>query len=197
MPDKLTISTYKGPEVIPFIASLAHLRIHVFKDYPYLYEGDFEYEQKYLNTYVQCQESIMVIVQADNHVVGASSAIPLHFETTAFQQPFLDQNIALDTVFYFGESVLLPEYRGQGVYRHFFQQREAAAIDYGASLTAFAAIERAIDDPRKPKDYLPLDNVWHKFGYQKNPALCAYLAWPEVGESIATQKPLIFWLKKL
>lgn len=200
MENNLKILRLKGDDIIPFIPELAKLRIDIFKNYPYLYEGDLEYEYKYLNTYVKCKESIIVFIfdqKKQNKVVGASSAIPLEFETIEFQQPFIDNNINIKDVFYFGESVLLPEYRGQHIYKQFFAEREKAAREYGCKITAFAAIDRPPNDPRKPIDYVSLDEVWEHFGYKKQSHLCAYFEWKEMGESIPTFKPLIFWIKKL
>ncbi len=197
MNHKFKIVRLKGSEIIPFIPELAKLRINIFKAYPYLYDGNLDYEATYLNTYVTCPESIIVLVFDQDKVVGASSAIPLQFETIEFQQPFLDQHLNLKDIFYFGESVLQPDYRGCGIYKHFFTEREAAAKEYGSKITAFAAIERADDDVRKPKNYVPLDQVWKRFGYQKHSELCAHIKWKEIGEQSETSKPLIFWLKQL
>jgi|SRR3990167_595489 len=193
----LKILCLKGQDILPFIPELAKLRIEIFKSYPYLYEGDLTYEYHYLNTYVKCSESILVIVFDHEHVVGASSAIPLEFETIEFQKPFLENNIDIKDVFYFGESILKAKYRGRGIYRHFFTEREAAAKEYGSKLVAFAAIERSANDTKKPKDYVSLDAVWRHFGYEKYPKLCMYYEWKEIGDTLQTPKPLVFWLKKL
>lgn len=197
MSKDIKIIRLKGQEIIPYIPELAALRISIFKAYPYLYDGNLEYENIYLHTYVKCQESIIVLAFDHDKVVGASSAIPLEYETIEFKKPFLENHINVHDVFYFGESVLQPPYRGQNIYRHFFSQREEAARAYGSKLVAFAAVERASDDARKPTDYVPLDNVWKHFGYAKHPELCTYFKWKEIGEERETFKPLIFWLKTL
>jgi len=193
----LKILRLRNPEIQPFIPELAKLRINIFKEYPYLYDGHLEYEYKYLNTYVKCPHSIVVLVFDHEQVVGASTAIPLEFETIEFQKPFLDHQIPIADIFYFGESILKPEYRGQNIYRRFFEEREAAAREYGCKQVAFAAIERPENDARKPKNYVPLDKVWKHFGYEKHPELRTYFEWKEVGEQHETSKPLVFWMKNL
>jgi GNAT superfamily N-acetyltransferase len=197
MNKELKIVRLKGSEIIPYVSDLAKLRIEIFKTYPYLYLGDLEQEAAYLQTYVKCSESVMVLVLDENKVVGASTAIPLEYETAEIQKPFLDHNIKIQEVFYLGESVLRPTYRGRNIYRHFFHERESAAREYGAKTTTFAAIERALDDPRRPQNYVPLDNIWEHFGYKKNPELVAYFEWQEIDEAVRSPKPLIFWLKAL
>ncbi|KTD19339.1 hypothetical protein [Legionella israelensis] len=69
MSKPLQIIRLKGKDILPYISDLATLRIKVFKEYPYLYEGDVHYEQNYLQTYVTCPESIMVLV-LDQKQVG-------------------------------------------------------------------------------------------------------------------------------
>ncbi|MES2218426.1 MAG: GNAT family N-acetyltransferase [Pseudomonadota bacterium] len=193
----LQIQRLKGEAIVPYIMDLAKLRIEIFKSYPYLYVGNLEYEKKYLQTYVSCPESVMVLVTDNNQVVGASTAIPLQFEGEATKKPFIESDMSLDKIFYLGESVLLPAYRGRNIYKHFFQEREAAAKEYGSEITTFCAVERPADDTRRPVDFKPLDASWTHFGYTKHPELCAYYEWREIGEPTISAKPLIFWIKHL
>ncbi len=197
MTQHFQIKRFKGKEILPFISDLAKLRIEVFKEYPYLYVGNMEYETEYLNTYTSCPESVMALVYINNKVVGVSTAIPLEFETAECKQPLIEHAKDIKKIFYLGESVLLPQYRGHNIYRHFFHERETAAQEYGSKITAFCAVERDPHDPRRPKEYMPLDNVWRHFGYEKHPELCAYYEWKEIGEKTESKKPLIFWLKNL
>lgn len=196
MTEALTVLRVKGQEILPYIPDLAKLRIEIFKDYPYLYEGDLTYEMHYLQTYIHCHESVVAIVLDSNIMVGASTAIPLKFETAEVKKPFIDQSWNIDSIFYLGESVLKPAYRGKNIYRQFFHEREAAAREYGAKVTAFCAVQRRADDHRQPQNYRPLDAVWQRFGYEKHPELCAYYEWKEIGEQSISPKPLTFWLKQ-
>jgi len=198
MNNMFKIQCLKGQAVIPYLSELAKLRIEIFKSYPYLYEGDLDYESDYLKTYAQCAESIIVLAFAnEDEIVGASTAIPLSFETEEIQAPFIKNHFSIEDVFYLGESVLLPQYRGKGIYLHFFREREAAAKAYGAKMATFCAVERPADHPKQPKDYQPLDKVWQRYGYEKQPELYTYLAWKSVGESALSANKMIFWLKTL
>lgn len=197
MKQLLKILCVKGQEIIPYISDLAQLRIDIFKNYPYLYEGDFAYELNYLKTYTNCSESFMVLVLDGKNVIGASTALPLLFETAECQKPFFEANLEIQNIFYLGESLLLPKYRGQGIYKIFFEERENAARKYGCKITTFCAVERQMDDPRKPVDYVSMVDTWHKFGYKKHPEICAYYKWKEIGESAESEKPMIFWMKNV
>jgi len=197
MKEELKIIRLKGNAILPYISDLAKLRIKIFKDYPYLYEGNLEYEMNYLKTYISFADSIMILIIDREHIVGASTAIPLEFETVEFKKPFLDHGMKIQDIFYLGESVLLPNYRGKNIYRHFFNERESTAIEYGCCITAFCGVERSPDDSRRPNNYVPLDKVWEHFGYEKHPELCAFYEWKEIGEATISKKPLVFWLKNL
>lgn len=167
MKSQFKLVKVKGKEILPYIEALSKLRIEIFKEFPYLYIGDMEYEKKYLNTYSTCPESFAALVLDNEQVVGATTAIPLKFETEECQKPFIDNSMNINEIFYLGESVLLQSHRGLGIYKTFFEARETAACEYGCKITTFCAVERPWDHPRRPKDYVPLDEVWQHFGYQK------------------------------
>jgi GNAT superfamily N-acetyltransferase len=193
----LEISELIGTEIAPAIAALADLRMRVFRDWPYLYDGSLEYEAQYLRTYQQCPQSLIVLVKDADRVVGASSALPLSAETAEFQQPFLEQ-FDVSKMFYLAESVLLPEYRGRGLGVEFFKRREAHAQRLGGFTHAtFCAVERPNDHPLRPADYVPLDAFWQKRDYNRHPELQTRYSWQDLGETLETPKTMTFWLKSL
>lgn len=194
----LHISTVGGGDIGPWLTDVARLRIAVFRDFPYLYDGDEAYEQRYLATYAACADSIFVLAFDGERVVGASTGIPLHEDGVAFQQPFVARGIDVRRVFYFGESVLLPAYRGLGIGHRFFDEREAHARRLGGfEWTAFAAVDRAADDARRPDGYRGNDAFWGRRGYVRQAGMTMRLSWKELGESEESGKPLTFWLRRL
>lgn len=193
----LKVERLSGPDVKQYISALAALRIKIFHNYPYLYEGNLAYEEKYLKTYTDCPHSVLILVFADNNIVGASTAIPLKYEPPAIQKPFIDAHYDVDKIFYFGESVLLPEYRGNKIGERFFAEREAAAREQGYATTAFCAVKRDTNHPKRPKNFHPLDQLWQRMGYLQHPELVAYMSWAEIGETQESPKPMTFWLKQL
>lgn len=156
-----------GPALKAVIPDLAALRIAVFRDWPYLYEGSREYEETYLARYAENPRAIVIGAYDGVRLVGASTATPLASEIEEFRAPFEKHGYDVSRVFYFGESILLPDYRGQGAGHVFFDEREAQARAAGGiAYTAFCAVRRAGDDPRKPSDYRPLDAFWNARGYR-------------------------------
>ena len=194
----IDVITCVGEAVAPYVSDLARLRIAVFREYPYLYEGDAAYEQRYLTAYARSPRSLFVLALDEGRVVGASTGLPLADDGEAFHRPFLERGLPLAEVFYFGESVLLREYRGKGLGHRFFDEREAHARRLGGfRLTAFCAVERAEDDPRRPAGYRPNDAFWRKRGYARQEDMFCTLEWKEPGDTAPRAHPLRFWLRPL
>jgi GNAT superfamily N-acetyltransferase len=201
---EITVHSVSGPELERYIPELARLRIQVFREYPYLYQGDTDYEANYLRTYSQSQGSVVVLALDAERVVGASTALPLIEETEEVVSPFRSGGYAPGEVFYLGESVLLPDYRGRGIGVRFFQEREAHARALAMDPVnpfgpfrwfAFCAVERDPSDPRRPRGYVPLDDFWRNRGYRRQPQLRTAFSWRELDEAAESPKPMVFWLK--
>lgn len=194
----MDVQTFSGDAVAPHLDAVAALRIAVFRDWPYLYDGDAAYEAKYLATYARSPRSLFVLAFDGGRVVGASTAIPLADETDAFRAPFLERGIEPERVYYFGESVLLHAYRGRGLGHRFFDEREAQAQRLGGfRLTAFCAVERAADDPRRPQDHRGNEAFWSKRGYVRQEDMFCVLEWRECGASAPGTHRLRFWMRAL
>lgn len=195
----ISVETVSSEELRAAIDDLARLRIEVFREYPYLYDGDPEYEKEYLETYVSSPHA-MAALALDEHrkIVGASTGVPMAHETEAFKAPFAAAGIDTDTLFYYGESVLLPRYRGQGVYRQFFEHRAAYARRLGEfDQVCFCAVVRADDHPLRPAGYRPLDDIWTRFGFAPRPDLTTFYPWKDLDQPAQTDHRMMFWLKRL
>ena len=192
-----SLRVLSGNAVQPYLDDVAQLRMRVFRDWPYLYAGDAAYERDYLAAYARSPRSVFVLAFAGADVVGASTGLPLADDAAAFQAPFLAHGIAVGRVFYFGESVLLPAWRGHGIGHAFFDAREAHAQALGGfDRTAFAAVDRDADDPRRPSGHRDNDAFWRGRGYVRQPGLTMQLHWEEVdvGE---VDHALTFWARPL
>ncbi|NRA49977.1 MAG: GNAT family N-acetyltransferase [Phaeodactylibacter sp.] len=193
MPEIFQLS---GGQAFGYTEDLARLRIKVFREYPYLYDGDMPYEVAYVDTFLQAQQNFMVVVKDGNSVVGASTGLPLVEETENIKSPFIEAGWDITKMFYFGESVLLPEYRGQGFGKAFFEKREAFARTQGFSIATFCSVVRPDNHPLRPEGYHPLDKFWRGQGFQPEDLHCM-ISWKETGEAEESAKSLQFWTKEL
>ena len=194
----LKFITKKGIEIESVFDDLAALRISVFHDFPYLYEGTVDYEKEYLKIYSTSERSFLFAAYDGDKMVGATTCLPLKDETDEVRKPFEDAGMDIDRIFYFGESILLHPYRGMGIGHQFFDEREKHAGGFGEyNLCCFCSVERDDNHPKKPEDYRPNDVFWTKRGYVKEPALQCFMEWPDIGEAQSSSKKMIFWTKTL
>lgn len=198
MSNQLDLCEYRGNAIGDCLDAVAGLRMAVFRDWPYLYDGDIEYEKRYLDAYAKSPRSFALVAYDGDRPVGATTAMPLADEDAALQRPFIDNGIDISGIFYNAESILLPDYRGRGLYRRFFEAREEHARSFGDyDRIIFCGVQRPDDHPMRPADHRPLDPVWRHFGYEPRPELVAYFPWRDIGDEEETQKPLMFWWKSL
>jgi len=186
-----------GEALAAALDDVARLRISVFAEWPYLYDGDLAYERQYLQSYREAQGAVVVGAFDGARLVGASTGTPLQSHADEFSKAFADTGIDLNDVFYCAESVLLPEYRGQGIGHRFFDLREAHARAAGFSKCCFCAVVRASDHPARPLDYRPLDGFWRARGYAPLAGVVARFHWRDIGEAQQSAKPVQFWIKNL
>jgi GNAT superfamily N-acetyltransferase len=197
MAEGLRIERFSGRGVVPWISAVARLRIAVFREYPYLYDGSLAYEQEYLKELAGSERSVVVVALDGDEAAGASTGMPLAEEPAELQRPFREAGMDPAAVFYCAESVLLPAYRGRGLYPRFFAEREAHARALGFAVSTFCAVERPEDHPRRPSDYRPLDGIWKRLGYARRPDLRATISWKDLDEEAESPKPMVFWVKPL
>jgi GNAT superfamily N-acetyltransferase len=194
----LRIETFAGPAMAPLLPALSRLRIAVFRAWPYLYDGSQAEEEEYLADFVAAPSAGLVVAFDGAEPVGCATCVKLAEEDEGLTGPFLAAGIAPARVFYFGESVLLPAYRGRGAGVSFFAAREAHARRVSAcDFAAFCAVERPASHPLRPEGYVPLDGFWRRRGYAPCPGLACTMAWKQVDSAGQVSNRLAFWMKSL
>jgi GNAT superfamily N-acetyltransferase len=194
----IRIETLKGPTLASALPALAQLRISVFRDWPYLYDGSPEYERAYVEKFARANDAVVVAAFDGDDVVGCATASPLTNHADAFAKPFRQTAFDPARLFYFGESVLLISHRGRGIGHAFFDHREAHARATGKfTHTTFCGVVRPADHPMRLPSYLPLDAFWQRRGYQKLDGVTAQFGWKDLGQNAETQKLMQFWIRPL
>ncbi|KTE26715.1 GNAT family acetyltransferase [Sphingopyxis sp. H071] len=186
-----------GAELAGVIPALARLRIAVFRDFPYLYDGDAAYEADYLAHFAAADGAVVVVARDGTDIVGAATAAPLAAQDPAWRDPLAAAGFDIGRTFYFGESVLLGKYRGKGIGHAFFDHREAQARACGASHAAFCSVIRAEDHPMRPADHRPLDAFWRSRGYAPLAGVTATFDWKTVGSAEEQPHRLQYWTRGL
>lgn len=191
------VKSFKGEDFNKYKEELANLRIQIFREYPYLYDGTIEYEKKYLETFNQSKDSIIVVGFEKSKVIGVSTGIPLKYEPIEIKKPWVDEGYEIEEIYYFSESVLLKAYRGQGIGVKFFEEREKWAKQLNYKIAIFCGVIREENHPNKPINYIPLDNFWEKRGFHKKARFKCKMSWKELNEQVESEKELQIWYKNL
>lgn len=187
-----------GKNLDQYLDQLANLRITVFKEFPYLYDGNLDYEREYLKTYLHSQNSYIILALNNEKVIGASTCIAMKDADQDFKKAFAKKEFDHSKMVYFGESILLKEYRGNKIGHEFFKRREDFSKNLIPNLeyTTFCAVDRPSDHPLRPSNYQPLNSFWNRMGYQMLGNIKAYYTWKDIDQNLDTQKAMSVWLKK-
>jgi GNAT superfamily N-acetyltransferase len=189
---------FAGEAIKPWLSHLARLRVAVFRDWPYLYEGSETNEQTYLSSFATCPNAGLAVALDGDSVVGCSTCLSLAAESDGIQAPFRARGWETARFLYFGESVLLHPYRGQGVGVAFFTLREAHARAVSAcDYATFCAVQRPADHPLRPHGAVPLDEFWRRRGFSPYPDLACVMRWKQVDTTEPVANRLAFWIKPL
>lgn len=201
MPDdkkQLRVASVTGEDIKAILPDLARLRIAVFRDWPYLYDGTLDYEEKYLNQFAAAPGAVVIAAYDGAEMVGASTGAPMVEHADEFGEPFRKAGYDIRSIFYCGESVLLKSHRGCGLGHAFFDGREAQARKLGGfTHSTFCRVVRPDDHPLKPADYAPLDPFWRKRGYAPVDGIVATYDWKDIDQPGETTHSMQFWMKAL
>lgn len=198
MNDNIKIISYVGPSVATLIPQIAALRIEVFAEYPFLYIGDLGYEKKYLSKFLTMNDAIVVACFDQDTLVGISTGYPFIYEVENLQDVFRKNGRNPEDTFCFGESVLRKSYRGLGIGKEFFNEREdhVRKLNRYKNICFYTAV-KPLNDPKRPADYRPLAPFWESRGYVEHPELIGAVSYQEIGEGQESPKAMIFWIKEL
>jgi GNAT superfamily N-acetyltransferase len=201
-PDDALIATVEiralsGDALTRVLDDAARLRLLIFADWPYLYDGKLAYEREYLSSYQDHPGSLLVGAFAGDRLVGASTSSPMEDHAEAFGDALRPLGVPLSDILYGAESVLLPEYRGRGLGHRFIDLREAHARSLGRRHVGFFSVLRPAAHPRRPAAFRTNDAFWQGRGYAAQPGITATFDWRDLGDAEESPKTLQFWMRTL
>ncbi len=198
MKEIIHIITFRRPAINDIIEDMAGLRIDIFKEYPYLYDGNLAYEKDYLSTFSQSENAIIIAAFVNGMLAGVISGLPLSEELDDFKNAFLNNDLPIDNVFYIGECVLLPQYRNMKLSKLLFDELEyLIKRKYQYKKICFCTIERPENHPLKPTNYKNNDVIWQKRNYVKHENISCNFEWKDIDKSEIDAKKMIFWTKEI
>ncbi|MDQ2067237.1 GNAT family N-acetyltransferase [Xinfangfangia sp. CPCC 101601] len=195
--DEVTVRALTGADLEQALDGVAALRIAVFRDWPYLYDGSLDYERAYLQTYRDSPGALLVGAFHGDQLIGASTSTPMEDHAEAFAEPLKAIGLPVETILYGAESVLLPAFRGQGLGHRFFDLREEHARALGRSHVAFCSVMRPDNHPMRPAHFRTNDAFWRGRGYTPLDGVFAEFSWKDTNAAAESAKPLQFWIREL
>ena len=190
---RASMQIIRGPEIENHIDDLGKFRIEIFREYPYLYDGNIQFERVYLSPYSRNPESLLLILQDAHGIIGACTGTPLTGEDNDFQNAFVGEN--KDEIYYIGAVILRADSRGQKLGSRLLSTALSLIDMKRFKKTSLCTVDRGLNHPRRPGKYCPPDYLWERYGFVKSTNLLAYLAWTDIGQKIETKKPMNIWFK--
>jgi GNAT superfamily N-acetyltransferase len=185
----------KGNEIKDHIDELGLFRIEIFKEFPYLYEGNLEYERHYLSRYTESSESILILMKDTRGLIGACTGIPLQDEDAEFVKPF--QEVDIEEIFYVGEVMVRADSRGKGIGTKLLAKMLDLITRSRFKTACLCTVDRGPNHPLRPHNYESSERLWKRFGFVKDPEKLVHFRWKDLGNSTETDKPMNVWIKKL
>lgn len=189
-----------GDELPKIIHTLGLWRIKYFREFPYLYEGNIDYEQAYLNNYIKGKDSVILCIEVEKEPIAIASGTSLMSEmdiTTRSMQE-LSNLIPVESTAYLGEIIISEAYRGKGLSKTIISQLENHFKNLNYTHTCFLTVVRN-NHPLEPKNYIKPSVFWIANGYTKT-FVSSSFHWPciqENGKIIECENEMIYWVKSL
>ena len=189
----MEIEIFGGEKIKDVIDELGNFRITIFKEYLYLYDGNLDYERKYLSRYGNISDSILLLVRDKEGILGAATGIPLVNDEPEFTEPFKDKN--LDEIFYIGELMIRKDNRSKGIGTLLLKNMLDLIDKNQFKTVCLYTVDRGNNHPLKPDFYQSPDSLWRKFGFEKHSSHIVYFSWRDLGNVVETEKPMNVWIK--
>ena len=197
---KIEYDIMTGEQIREHLPLMATLRSQSFKEFPYLYDGSVEAGEKYLATYAETKDATVIIAKFNGEIIGFSTGLPLNADTKLTRDLKASyQRIEPDLAryYYFGEIIILPEFRGQGIARAMYDKQQTAVAEKGYTEFVILTVVRQANHPCQPKDYRSTDSLWPHLGFKKSDITMHY-PWAvidETGHSAETDNTMQAWNK--
>jgi|GEM_PF-3637827 len=174
-------------------------RLQQYRKSPYLYEGDFSYEQKFFSQFIASKDSALAVLYDQDKVVGALNGYAFSdfikncddVNIKNIASDLSHYNLDSNTCYYFPDVLILPEHKNDEVCEKLFSILEHHAKTLGYTIGIF--IESS-SNPEQDDEY-----DYAAFGYQKT-VMSATISWNTMqpdGSLQDQEHTLFFWIKNL
>jgi GNAT superfamily N-acetyltransferase len=193
----ITEQLLTGAAIADVLDSLATLRLAIFPEYPYLYQGRREDELTYLGTYAEAPDACVILAYDGHTVIGAATGMPIIHEDAQMLNAFAGASFSLNEVYYVGELLFRPAYRNCGLGQKLLDRLESHIRSLGRYRTlTCATVERPDDHPLRPLNYIPITRFLARTGFDRLTGVATSFMWRET-DGVKRDHPMQFWIKEL
>lgn len=186
-----------GVEAQERLETIARLRLSIFREFPYLYDGKMEDELAYLKQYADNNEAAVIITLAGEEIAGAATGLPLSCESAEMTAPFAATPYPVESIYYIGEMLFYPPYRNRGLGTECLSLMDQYVRSSGKyRYLTCATIIRPADHPLRPDDYLPIERFLERNMFLKLQGVATSFAWKEL-DGVRRDHDMQFWIKEL
>lgn len=194
---EITEQLLTGAAITDALDDLAALRLDIFPEYPYLYQGRREDELTYLATYAEAPDACVILAREGGTVIGAATGMPLVHEDAQMIDALSGTPLPFGEVYYVGELLFYPAYRNCGLGRKLLDRLESHIRSLGRYCTlTCATVERPNDHPLRPHDYISITRFLARTGFARLPGVTTSFMWRET-DGVKRDHPMQFWSKEL
>lgn len=199
--DSFTIKVLVNSELQKILPFIVEQRIALFREYPYLYEGNAKEENTYITWFSKLPHSAVAVAYLGKNPVGfitgtGFTGFSEHFEGSI--DLFKRADLNPSAYYYIAEIVILPSYRGNHLSKRLFDALEAYAYKCGYTASCFVTESHDVH-PLKPKNYRSLKPLWTGLGYAKS-SLFIHFSWLTIqpnNSAVQQEHKLDYWIKDL
>lgn len=194
--EAVQVKTFEGPAITQHLDEIARLNNQIYREYPYLYNGEDAEYSSYLKSYAQTENSLVCIAYDHGKAVGLAAAMPLAKSRDFYSTPFSENGYNVQQIFYLGEFGLAPQFQGHGITDAMYQKIQDFAKAKGYETVSLWELNNP-SPTQKPAGYIPREDFWKKLGFIQHPELNFTISWTNINETEESPHKAIYWLKKL
>jgi GNAT superfamily N-acetyltransferase len=193
----ITKELVTGAAISGALNSLATLRLEIFREYPYLYDGRLEDELEYLKSYAEAPDACVILAHDEGTVAGAATGMPFIHEGAQMLDAIAGSQYSVENLYYVGELLFYPAYRNKGLGLQLLGHMEQHIRSLGRyRQLVCATVDRTEAHPLKPDGYLPIKRFLARTGFDLMPGVTTSFSWIET-DGVRRDHPMQFWVKEL
>lgn len=193
----ITRELITGNAIAGVLDTLASLRLEIFREYPYLYDGRREDELDYLKSYAEAPDACVILAYDGSTIAGAATGMPFIHEGAQMLAAIAGSRYSVENLYYVGELLFYPAYRNKGLGLLLLDQLEQYICSLGRyRQLVCATVERPDTHPLRPDGYVPITRFLARSGFNLIPGVTTSFAWLET-DGVTCTHPMQFWIKVL